>query len=431
MSNGTTALVAPTDTAIDTIRKAGALAVAERKEIGLLSKQIEGLEWGRSFSENGRYAIAAFARVTRANIATHIDILGGKPYLNASYWADFITKHSHFHHYTQRDLSPSVEQALRDRAAKHREIAGEKDQKRLGKAQDLIDQADDMALDRARWSPRENATVVIETTIIRLINAAPLEKIRSGEITDLEPYVVQISECNWAGGMGDTVRGKKDPVGDAHPGTTARSRSLRRCCTKAFSAWAEEYDSQIEKAEHTIIAEFEIIEEQDAAHLALHPAAGQALEAAVAVLGSGEPTAVSAEDAEDLPVEPAPEPEEEEEEPFDATEPRKRFFATFRDAGLSEDERKSWAKSNALPESSKDWGQEEYDRAQKILMEPTMKAVSKLIGRKGGKSKLKDLSMAVLNKENPEYLRDWNVLLATLEARAANAADDDDSEGPL
>ena len=423
-----TSLVAPTDTEIDTIRRSGRAAVAERKEISLLSKQIAGLEWGTKLSENGRYAIAAFARVTRANISTHIDILGGKPYLNATYWADFITKHSHFHHYTQRDLSPSVEDALRERAKKHLEIAGEKDTKRLGKAQDLIDEADDLALDRARWSPRENATVVIETTILRLINAAPVEAIRAGKITDLEPYIVAIHECNWAGGMGNTVANKKDPVGDSHPGTTARSRSLRRCAVKSFSAWAEEYDKQIEKAEDTIYAEFEIIGSADAAHEALGDTRP------VAVLGSGDPEAVSAEDAEELPVEGDlntgghEPPEEPEEEEFDHTRPLRQFFATFRDAGLEEDERKTWAKSNGLPQSTKDWGAEEYERAQKILMEPTTKAVYKLIGRKGGKSRLKDLSLKVLEKEAPEYLRDWNVLLSTLETRAANAEEDDEDE---
>lgn len=432
MSNGSTALTAPTDSAIATIRRAGAAAVAERKEIGLLSKQIAGLEWGNKLSDNGRYAIAAFARVTRANISIHIDILGGKPYLNAQYWADFITKHDRFHHYTQRDLSPSVEQALRDRAAKHLEIAGDKDKGRIGKAQDLIDQADDMVVDRARWSPRENATVVIETTIMRLINAAPLEAIAKGQITDLSPYMVAVTECNWAGGMGKSMADKKkyDPIGDANPGTTARSRSLRRCATKAFSAWAEEYDKQIAKAEDTIMAEFEIIEEQEAAHEALHP--GEPM----AVLGSGEPTAVSAEDAEELPVEgvehrivPEPEEEPEEEPEFDHTRPLKQFFATFRDAGLQQDERKEWAKSNGLPQSTKDWGEEEYERAQKIMMEPTMKAVSKGVG--GTKKALKDLCLDVLKKEAPEYLRDWNMLLAVLDARAAGDGDDDDPDADL
>jgi len=140
---------------------------------------------------------------------------------------------------------------------------------------------------------------------------------------------------------------------------------------------------------------------------------------------------VSAEDAEELPLvdaveeeEPEPEPEPE---PVDHTKNLRRFFATFRDAGLDEQERKPWAKSNGLPMSTKDWGEEEYERAQKILMDPTMKAVSKLVGRK--KKALADLSMDVLQKESPEYLRDWNVLLVTLEARAANAEEDEESDG--
>ena len=161
---------APTDNAIATIRKAGALVVAERKEIGLLQQQLAGLEWGSKMSANGQYAVAAFARVTRANILTHSDILGGKPYLNSQYWADYINQHPRFHHYEQTDLSPAVEQALRD--------AGQEDA------------ADEMAIRRIKWSPRESATVVVETTIYRFINAAPMDKIQSGEITNLDQQLV-------------------------------------------------------------------------------------------------------------------------------------------------------------------------------------------------------------------------------------------------
>ena len=400
MMTESTAVVAPeapTDDAIAQIRRAGSMAVAERKEVSLISRQISGLEWGKSFSEEGRYAIAAFARVCRANIIIHVDILGGKPYLNAQYWADYINQHPRFHHYEQTDLSPAVEQALRD--------AGQEDA------------ADEMAIRRIKWSPRENATVVIETTIYRFINAAPMDKIQSGEITNLDQYLISVSECNWAGGMGDTVKGKKDPVGDSNPGTTARSRSLRRCAVKSFSAWMEQYDAQIRKAEDVIEAEYEIISSEALATEALRPQP----DGPQAVLSSGEPTAVTTEEAEPLP----------EEEAFDPTDARKRFFATFRDAGMdAKKDRKKWAAANNLPESSKDWGREDYDRAQEILMEPAMKIVRDFLD--GDKAALKDLSLEVLKKEVPEFLRDWNALGATLEARAADAdASDEDEAGDI
>ncbi len=411
---------APTDSAIEQIRRVGALEVEQRKELERVSAQIQGTQWGGALSPHARLMVAQFAKICGANVGTHIDLLGGKMYLNAAYWADFINNHSRFHHHVQRDLSPSVEKALRDRAETHRAAAEAGDDSgRLGKAADYEDEADDMALARARWSPRENATAVVETTIVRFINAAPMDKIRSGEITDIDQYLIEVSECNWAGGMGDSVKGKKDPVGDANPGTTARTRSLRRCCVKSFSAWMEKYDAQIQKAETVIEAEFEIIANEVAATEALLPQG----DAPQGVLSAGEPTAQSAENAVPLPVEGA---EEEKEEEFDPTDCRKRFFATLRDAGVSEKDRKKWAKSHDLPESSKGWGQAEYDKAQEILVEPARAIVRDALD--GDVDALKDLSLEVLKKEAPEYLRDWNVLGATLEARQADKDADGEEE---
>ncbi|MDH5761052.1 MAG: hypothetical protein OEZ65_15930, partial [Gemmatimonadota bacterium] len=434
----------PTDDEIEGIRKAGAQVAAYKTEVNKIARVIEGLEWGAgnslvrgsSLSPQTRYAMAEFCRITRANPMSHVDVLGGKPYLNAAYWVDLLNSHQHFHHYEQRDLSPSVEQALRDRAARHREAAKQLEASgnaqeaalRVSKALDMEDEADDIALARAQWSPRDTATVVIETTIYRFMNAAPIEAIRRGEITDFERYLVAVPECNWAGGMGSTMASakKSDPIGDANPGTTARTRSIRRAGTKAFSAWMQPYEAQIEKAERAVEAEWEIIQEDAAVKRAALPSPNGPQ--AVSTAG-GEPTAAAPHGARDLPTgngngaAPAPAappanhtPEAPPAAEFDLTDARKRFFASLRDAGIAEDDRKPWCERSGLPTSTKEWGQAEFERAQELLVGPAKKKVEE--GCKFVGVALSDLSLRVLGKEAPEFLRDWNALADELSAAA-------------
>jgi len=355
----------PSDDEIEGIRKAGAQVAAYKKEVKKIYQVIEGLEWGSgnsavkgsSLSPQTRYAMAEFCRITRANPQYHVDVLGGKPYLNANYWEDLINSHPLFHHYEQREISKATEDVLRQRALRHRELATELEAagdaegaaKRRAKAFDLEEEAEDIAMARAHWDPRETATAVVETTIYRFINQAPIEAIQRGEIVEFEQYLIAVAECNWAGGMGRTMADAKkyDPIGDANPSTTARTRSLRRAATKSFSAWMQQYDRQIEKAEHAIEAEWEIVQEDKRQERASLPSRSgpQAVSTS-----NGEPEAANASGARPLPVdgedtpEPAPTPEPAEdaaEDPeWDATDARKRFFATLRAAGIEGDERK-------------------------------------------------------------------------------------------
>lgn len=307
---------APTDQEIEAIRQKGAAMAAYQKEVRDIRKLIEGMEWGSGsalvkgseMSPATRHVVAEFCRITRANPMIHVDMLGGRPYLNAEYWADLINSEPSFHHYEQRDLSPSVEKAMRSRAARHRELAdglqGEERAKRLAYALDLEEEADDVALARAQWSPPEWATVIVETTIHRFMNSAPLAAIQSGEIVDFERYLIQVPECNWAGGR-PKAKSKKgyeydpDPIGNEEPAKTARTRSLRRSARKAFSAWMDEYDEQIKKAEQAIEAEWEIIREDQRSERAALPSGDEPQ----AAQSGGEPSAARAENGRELPVE--------------------------------------------------------------------------------------------------------------------------------
>lgn len=304
----------PTDDQIAQIRRRGAIAVAQRQEISKIEKQLAGLEWGTGtavvrgsdLSPMTRAVFAEFCAITRANPMYHVDVLGGRPYLNANYWSDRINAEPLFVRFEQRDLSPSVEQALRERAKAHRDVAeqlaastSDEAARRRAKALDLEEEADDIALARAQWSAPAWATVVIQTTIYRFIDATPIDAIRRGEITDFERWIVPVPECNWAGGK---TTGKNDPVGNAEPAKTARTRSLRRAAVRAFSAWMQQYEQQIRRAEEALEAEWEEIREERTETRAALPRSG---EAQAVRTGNGEPSAARVIDAEPLPVEDA------------------------------------------------------------------------------------------------------------------------------
>lgn len=422
-SMAVTTMDAPSDREIERIKQAGAKAVAHRREMTKLHKQLEGLEWGKALSPATRAVFAEFFQVTRANPVAHVDVLGGKIYLNAEYWADKIRSDPYFVDYEQFDISPSVEAAIRERASRMHERAdafpkdSAEHRQWKSRAFALEDEAEDIAIRRARWSPRETAEVVIETVIKRFLNAAPIEKIRSGDIGGdrLGDYIVEVREANWAGGFGEMKVPKKgggtystyDPIGDANPGTTARTRSLRRCANKAFSAWMQQYEAQIHKAEEYLEAEYEVISTTQ------HPAEGQRLH--IGTEDEGGEIVQDAETVEDLPT----------EEPFDRADAHKRYFATLKDAGIPEKNRKRWQKEHGLPESSTEFTRDDYDRAQEILVGPVREWVIGYAGRN-----LEDLSLRILQKSTPEYLRDWNALRATLEAQGAGD-DEAETQAPL
>jgi hypothetical protein len=207
---------APTDDEIAAIKKRGTAAIAHRRELAKLERQIYGLSWGagnqlvtgESFSPMQRAVFAEFCAITRANPMIHVDLLGGKPYLNAQYWSDLVAREPRHVRFDQRDISPAGEEALRGSAKRYRDAAAELHaygdvdgaKAKLARALEIEDEAERNALARAAWKAPTWATDVVETTIYRFIDATPLERIRSGEITEFERYIVAVVECNWAGG---------------------------------------------------------------------------------------------------------------------------------------------------------------------------------------------------------------------------------------
>jgi hypothetical protein len=262
-----TALAGGGQAEVAAIRQAGGLEVARRGEVARLFRMLEGMEWGSgtqvvkgsSFSPTTRQAFAEFCYAARANPMYHVDVLGGKPFLNAKYWSDRINTEPNFVDFALANIS--------DDAAK-----------------------------RAEWGVPEWATQAYECTIRKLANFAPVAKIRSGEVSDWERYLVAVSECNWAGNKpkGRTRDGKEyeaDPIGNAEPAKTARTRALRRCAATAFPAWMAAEEARIQKLESAVEAEFSVLRTERAADADSlpRPGAAQALR-----VGAGEPSAARA-----------------------------------------------------------------------------------------------------------------------------------------
>lgn len=298
---------APTDEEIEQIKSRGKQLIAAKKEANEVFRVLEGLEWGAgtqlvkgsALSEMTRYALAQFCVVTRANPLVHLDILGGRPYLNAQYWADRINSEPLFIQYYQRDISKRAEAALRERGAAHRRVAESLPQnsaeaaERIRLALEFEDDADNVALARAQWGVPEWATCAYETTIEKFIPATPIEKIRSGELLDWERYVIKVTECNWAGNKPEKKKRDggsydADPVGNAEPEKTARTRSLRRCAVRSFPAWMAGYEEQIRKAEEVLEAEWTEIKTGQRIERAALPAPGGPQSVRT---GAGEPSA--------------------------------------------------------------------------------------------------------------------------------------------
>lgn len=299
---------------LELIRQQGMAAVERKRALSTLTKLISGLEWGSvrgdSLSPATQYALAEVCYVTGANPYLHIDLLGGKAYHNAQYYEDLANQHSHYLGYEQRMITARVAERLREQADQA-ESESDKilaDIEKLGMPELKEDavklrreaitartRAREIDLARAQYGVPDTAETAYETLVRRYTPDAPLDAIRVGDI-DGDRFIQVISECSWID------PGRKDPVGNAHPDRTCRTRSLRRGLKKAFSAWIEPKMREVERYERQIEAEWREVRE---GHIEARAALPRSGEAQAVRTGNGEPSAARVIDAEPLPVEDA------------------------------------------------------------------------------------------------------------------------------
>lgn len=325
----------PTDDEIAAIRKRGTAVVAHNREVGRFVNMLRGTEWGGAASDVTLAIVAEFCKVIGAHPVYHIDILGGRPYPNAQFWSDRLNSDERFVDYAQVNIS-------NDAAA------------------------------REHYGVPAWAEMAYETIVRKLVAFAPIERIRAGDITDWQQFVVETREAAWAGGKGKN-NGQSDPVGDAHPSKTARTRSLRRAGARAFSAWMAKYEEQITKAERALEAEWEDIK----------PTGRRVEQRAALTSGNGEPTAASSSNAQPLPVEDrtSPQPSSKPDggngesratssspsPDFDEAEAQGRYFQHLRWAFGPSHDRKDWQVKNGLSASIKEFGPAGYAKAFEIM----------------------------------------------------------------
>lgn len=401
-----TALTRRDEAELQQIRRRGELDAARMRETKLIAKEIEGIQFGTvqgsALSPGTRWAVAEFCRVTGANPALHLYVFGGRPYLSEDYWADLINTNPLFIEYRQREVGPGAERAVREKAEQLRALASEAHEKaeEFGDATlrqkaatltrdaiDLDEEAADMAVQRAQFGAPDWATHVVVTEIDRFIESTPLDAVKAGQVSR-EPWVKTVSECNWCGGR-NGADGKKDPIGDAEPGKTSRTRSLRRCAEKGFAAWMDQYREQQSRAEEALEADWEIIaeeaEERDSLALGSgpqvvsmaggEPAAGSGPAMEIPEEGQA-PSRAPARSSEAAETSEEPEPEGEEQRvasPIDIE--RRAYFANLRDRGVTvsgdreEDQqaRYAWQKEQGLPESTRDWDLGQWREANSVL----------------------------------------------------------------
>lgn len=358
--------------------------VARKKRDHELYRTLEGLEWssghsvirGAQFSDATRWALAAFCNTTGANPLTHVDILGGKPFLNATFWAERLSTSPHHVSHKQINIGKEVEadyRALGDAAQQRGDVKG---------ALAYHGKADEVAALRIEFGPPGGAVAAYVTIIRRFIPSAPLAAIEAGKVENIDQYIVEVREANWVGGSQYMTKAglkpKQDPVGMADPEKTARTRSFRRAATKAYSAWLGQFEHQVAQAEQAVEAEWQEIV------------------------------------ADKVEVEPV-EAEVEVVVEFDRNTARKRFFASMKGAGIPEDERKQWAADRGFPPSTTEWTQEDFERAQAEMTEPLDAELRQLCEDLG--ENLEEISLKVLGMSTPEYTSHYTALITALRAR--------------
>jgi hypothetical protein len=360
-------------TAVDQIRQQGMYAVAERKALMDLYKMIQAAEWGRALSEHTQAAMARFCLVAGIEIPSEeIDILGGKPYRNAKHWTKRMLKDP-----TYMD-------------------------------HELINITSDKAQREEVGAP-DYALAVYKVKIRKLASFAPIEKIKSGEITDLTPYVTITWEANWAPSKdGKNEKGKHlDPIGFADPHKTARTRTLRRGAEKAFPSTIAEQERVVVPAERELVANWREITSDRASAAAQLPAPDgpQAV-----MTGSGEPEASNDRGAEPLPVSDQTKDAVENWTDEERDRARRAYFGALRDAGV--EDRKQWQLDKKFPDSFNKFTRDDMQRAIDLLTAPTREMVIEGLGALGFDSIEEYCSKR--NREVPTTLRQLKDLLADI-----------------
>lgn len=388
---------------LEHLRLQGKALVERGKLIQATRRMLNGMVWGTGnmavrgadLSEGTLTAVARVCVTLDADPALHINLLGNTLFLNAAFWT--------------RELNQAIQDGI-VRSWRLENISPRFQAQMRTQGEQAFKDADQFKDDSMRDEGRRYLQLSRYSQASRAFHEIP-EAIEKNPIAAIYEVVISfptdredVREANYA------PSSDRDPVGRARPGETARTRTLRRGAIKALPKLNQR---DLKDANDALSAEWEIVKEDRKAAAAALPAPDgpQAVRT-----GEGEPAAANAEGAQPLPVRDVTTPvtpEAPAEPPFDRKDARKGFFATLRDAGVPDSDRKRWARDNRFDESTEKWTKADFDRAREILTAPTRDSVLARIAARN--IDLNQFSLQVLGKDAPQFLADWKALQSKLD----------------
>ena len=214
--------------------------IEERRLQNAMATAIRGATWSKDLSAEGARAVAEYCRQNRLDPIRHVEVLGGRIYLNAELY---------------RERAMPLIQAGIVRCDEPDFINADARLDELAKAGD----------DWAKGETARRLRLRIQHNVPEKAVAACLFR-----ITLVESGMTVVG-VNWCGGG---VR-QRDPVGDSEPTKTAQTRAERRAWTRvaevlpSYGRQFEAMASSAESVSETLVAE---IQEIDADNRALHAA---------------------------------------------------------------------------------------------------------------------------------------------------------------
>jgi hypothetical protein len=203
----------------------------QRREEGALTKAILGSMWGNNIDEHVARGLARYCR-THGIDAAEIDVLGGKPYLNAKYYTRRLIE----------QVGPSAIQYLKSDHIEEDPRLVEMIEEQIPDDADEETKAD--LLERRRWARREHFRRKQERITHGLSDKAPAAVVCRLKLVGNADEFVGADEA----GMKKRKKVKKrngegffevdaDPVGDEHPRKTAETRARRRCLLQVVNTF--------------------------------------------------------------------------------------------------------------------------------------------------------------------------------------------------
>ncbi len=362
-------------TALETIRQNGTSAVEAMREkteiVGVLKKQ----DWGRAsdvskFKPGTWMALASIVQAT--GCAMHqLDVLGGQAYLNIHFWTDKMNVDPTLADLSQKRLSWNI---LRDMEA---EVDKNIQRGWNEEARDIYKQAQwhkAKLLDYGVPDKSDDIVWAYLTQITRQMPGGGTPVIEECKIVDL-----------------DTVASPKNPA-RRFPGETARSRSLRRCASRAFPAILT---PTVIAAEQTLLAHRREVEEAEVLP-------SQTVVEGTVLVGTGEPQAVV------------------EDDPDVKKKARGAYFATIKACGVDDEKRRQWQAKAGFPASTTEWTVAHFDDARSRLTKGLAERTLSLLGP----DKVEELALDVIGKATPATADEWMAVKAAAVAQQEQKLDE-------